>query len=386
TRGQEYTVTALELQPTAQQLRESRGRYPVEVAPMLVLPFPRPDIIAETLNAVTQDATSKYDEALAIQDYLRGFRYDTEAPVEDGYDGGGMEVIGTFLEVKRGYCVHFASAMAVMARTMGIPARIAIGYLPGTRDTDSPEGSDRYNVDSHDLHSWPELYFVGVGWVPFEPTPGRGTVPDYALPPDAATPTDTPATTGPTQAPRDTDPGFTPDTGSVAAGTAGQQNADALLRVGLSLLLALVVLLTPGIVRAIRRTRRMRRLRSGQGGAEGAWIELTDCALDLGVPVRATETPRELAARLRQLPGLGAPLEASAALGRLLVAAERERYARPGAAQPQPGPDLAGDLVLVTRAIRAGAEPRARIIASLLPASLWAAIVGRGDGRTPQGA
>lgn len=397
TRGQEYTVTALELAPTAEQLRQSRGRYPVSVSPNLVLPFPRPAIIEETALAVTEDADSNYDAAVAIQDYLRGsdFRYDTEAPVEDGYDGGGLDVVGTFLEVKTGYCVHFSSAMAVMARSLGIPARIAVGYLPGSPDSNQLDGKDVYSVDSHDLHSWPELYFVGVGWVPFEPTPGRGSVPDYALPPEEQASDDETSSPAPTQAPRSNDPGIRADTGDVPGGSGQKQDAAALLRVGLSLFLALAVLLAPGVVRALRRAGRSRRLRSGRGGAADAWAELTDTALDHGVPVRDTETPRELAGRVALLPGLSGPQgpqaeaqaePAAAALERLLVAAERHRYARPGAERPEPGPALAEDLDTVIRAVRAGAEPRTRILASLLPASLWHAVLWRRDSRTAQGA
>ena len=97
-----------------------------------------------------------------------------EAPVDDGYDGDGFEVIAEFLEKKSGYCVHFSSAMAILARMAGIPARISLGYLPGDRVV----GADTrlsYTVGTDDLHAWPELYFSGVGWVPFEPTPGAGS-------------------------------------------------------------------------------------------------------------------------------------------------------------------------------------------------------------------
>jgi len=395
TRGQTYTVTALELQPTAEQLRAARGRYPVSVAPNLKLPFPRPAIIAATAKSVTEGAASDYDAAVALQDYLRGsaFDYDTDAPVEDGYDGGGLDVIGTFLEVKRGYCVHFASAMAVMARSLSMPARIAVGYLPGSPSSSAEDDTNRYDVDSHDLHAWPELYFVGVGWVPFEPTPGRGTVPDYARPADAATPEDVPASAAPTTAPRSDDGGVTADSGAVPAAQARQQEAAAtLLRIGLSLALVLALLLTPGAVRLSLRLRRRRRIRSGSGGPADAWVELADTAVDHNVRVRGTETPRELAGRLALRPALsggaspGPGSDASAALERLLVAVERQRFARPGSGVHGTGPALAHDLGLVIGAIRADADSRTRIRAAALPASLWPAVLARRDGSAPQGA
>ncbi len=382
TRGQQYTVTALELEPTAEQLRDSGTNYPVSVAPHLSLPFPRPDIIKETTMAVTAGATSPYDAAVALQDYLRSneFSYDTEAPVEEGYDGGGVDVIGTFLEVKSGYCVHFASAMAVMARTLGIPARVSLGYLPGSPSTDIEQGDGRYNVSSQDLHSWPELYFVDIGWVPFEPTPGRGTVPDYARPADASTPESTPGENVPTSAPR-TNEGLTADTGSVGAPTSQAQEAGNLLRLGLILALVLSVMLTPGSLRGIRRVLRKRRIMRGFGGAPDAWAELTDTALDHGVQVRDTETARELADHISLLAGVTKD-DATAALQRLLVAEERHRYDRPGrSTASEEGVQLVHDLGLVIRAIHIGAEPRTRVLATALPSSLWPTVLGRIHGR-----
>ena len=124
---------------------------------------------------------------MAIQKYLRSgeFTYSLQAPVQGGYDGNGLSVLADFLAVKSGYCIHFASAMAVMARAEGIPSRIAVGYAPGrlTGDTVAVVGQGslpEYEVDARDAHAWPELYFQGLGWVPFEPTPSRGVVPDYA--------------------------------------------------------------------------------------------------------------------------------------------------------------------------------------------------------------
>jgi transglutaminase-like putative cysteine protease len=375
TRGQKYTVTALELAPTPEQLRAAGTRYPAGTRRTLALPRNRPAIIEQTARTVTAGAISPYDAAVALQEYLRGneFTYDTDAPVEQGYDGGGVDVIGKFLEVKRGYCVHFASAMAVMARTIGIPARIAIGYLPGSRSTSYIEGRDRFNVDAHDLHSWPELYFNGIGWVAFEPTPGRGTVPAYTRPTDARVPLGG-EIGAPSSAPRGADQGGqNAQDGRQAAASptvdsAGTRTASAVLAA------ILLMLMLPGAVRALRRQGRRRRSRAGPGRAAWAWDELIDTAVDHGVRVRDTETPRELAARLQLLPGLIPEGEddAAGALGRLLVAAERQRFGPPGAATTDDGTaDVAGDLDQVTRAIHAGEPGPVRIRAIVLPASLW---------------
>ncbi|MCI4657275.1 transglutaminase TgpA family protein [Cryobacterium zhongshanensis] len=380
TRGQKYTVTSLVLEPTPEQLRAATGRYPVSVDSSLRLPRNSPLIIEQTARAVTSGTATPYDAAVALQEYLRGneFTYDTTAPVADGYDGGGVDVVGTFLEVKRGYCVHFASAMAVMARSLGIPARIAIGYLPGSRSSNPIEGRDRFNVDAHDLHAWPELYFTGIGWLPFEPTPGRGTVPSYTQPTGPSIPLGGAVAGVPSTAPRPfNDSGQALPTGGGSATTPGSDTGTP-ARVALILGALVVVLAVPGGIRLLRRRRRRRDLARGTAGGAEAWRELVDTAVDFGVDVRATETPRELAARIGALPGLTGTggVVAGAALGRLLAAAERHRYGRPAAGAPQP--ELLGDLDTVSMRISMGATTAARWRARLLPASLWLFLRERG--------
>jgi transglutaminase-like putative cysteine protease len=371
TSGQRYTVTSLEVQPTREQLRQAGGRYPAGIESSLALPEDTPGIIAETAGTVTAGAESNYDAAVALQDYLRGndFSYDTEAPVEDGYDGGGGAVIATFLEVKRGYCVHFSSAMALMARSLGIPARISLGYLPGTRTTTVVGGLNRYNVDSDDLHAWPELYFTGVGWVPFEPTPGRGSVPDYALPESSAV-AGAPESGGAAPvAPRPNDnPGITG--GPSGTVTAAEDDLPGILaRVGLLVAAALVLLAVPGTLRAVRRRRRRRLLAADRAGAVLAWRELTDTALDHGVSVYDTLTARELAAAIRDRTGVGDTPQVRDALERMLVAVERAHYARQ-ASTAAGGAELLDDLDAVIRAVRQGGSAAERVRATVAPASL----------------
>ena len=101
----------------------------------------------------------------AILDYLRGghFTYDTAV----GAPPHGEDPLRYFLfSSRRGYCVHFASAMAVLARAAGLSARVVGGYVTGRRV------GDTWVVDGADAHTWPEISFAGLGWVPFEPTPG----------------------------------------------------------------------------------------------------------------------------------------------------------------------------------------------------------------------
>ena len=112
-------------------------------------------------------ATRRPRKAAAIQAFLRGgdFTYSTEP-----LPGSGYQALENFLlRDRRGYCEQFASAMAMMARVVGIPSRVAVGFLPGEREGDS------WKVSIRDMHAWPELYFAGYGWVRFEPTPASVT-------------------------------------------------------------------------------------------------------------------------------------------------------------------------------------------------------------------
>ncbi|TFD23506.1 transglutaminase TgpA family protein [Cryobacterium lyxosi] len=377
TLGQEYTVSSVELKPTAEQLRQSSSDYPASVVGNLQLPVEAPPIIGETAREVTANTTSNYDAAVAIQNYLRSsvFSYDTDAPVEAGYDGGGVGVIGMFLQEKRGYCVHFASAMAAMARTLGIPSRVSLGYLPGVKSQDLEQGLGQYNVDSHDLHAWPELYFVGVGWVKFEPTPGRGTVPNYEQAVVAGTPITTPdearATSGPALSPDR----LANDSALERGATAQSVESSKLLGIlGLSTL-GLLVLLLPAATRRMLRGSRVRRIRSGRAGAGLAWTELQHTCLDHGIPVPVTETPRVFAGRLERLRAVD-PVQKEA-LARVLLVLERSRFDRSQASSET----LADDLTLALRAVHDGASVGIRFRAIFAPTSLFAtlAAVLRGE-------
>ena len=180
-RDQQYVVTSVTPQLTAALLARASG--PVRGVPEQFLREPSnvPEVVRSTAETVTAGASTPYARAMAIQRYLRSteFSYSLQSPVQGGYDGNGLSVLADFLAQKSGYCIHFASAMAVMARLEGIPSRIAVGYAPGrpTGATVAVSGQGplpEFEVDARDAHAWPELYFQGVGWVAFEPTPSRG--------------------------------------------------------------------------------------------------------------------------------------------------------------------------------------------------------------------
>lgn len=370
TGGQRYRANRLLVEPTAAQLRNADPPRSAEFDQFLELPDDMPAIIGETTAAITTGASSPYDAAVAIQAFLRSttFDYSTEAPVEDGYDGGGFDVIAQFLETKAGYCVHFASTMAVIARDAGIPARISIGYTQGTPTQERVNGIQRVDVDSHDLHAWPELYFEGVGWVPFEPTPGRGSVPDYSRPGagDAATvpvPNTAPATPGAADR-SDLDP----DRG-LANPSGGAFGADSWwFRGSMLAILAVVILLLPAALRVGQRMTRRGRMRRGERPADAAWDELVATARDFDAGGDAAETPRALAAHLGERPAFAAEPPRDALIA-LRDAVERERY---GPSVPGPaGARLLDELAIVRSALADDATPVERARATLVPHSLF---------------
>lgn len=129
------------------------------------LPLGLDPSIGSLARRLTIGSASPLAAARAIQGYLRSdlFSYDTEV----GAPPAGQDPLSYFLfGSHRGYCVHFATAMVVLARAAGLPARMASGYVTGHR-----EGLD-WVVEGSDAHAWPEIFFAGNGWVPFEPTPG----------------------------------------------------------------------------------------------------------------------------------------------------------------------------------------------------------------------
>lgn len=353
TRGQTYTINSIKIAPTADQMRGLSSRSRPSLEPYLKLPPKMPSVIGDTAREVTRDAPTDYDKALALQQYLRngGFRYSESAPVADGYDGNGVAVIAKFLEAKAGYCVHFSSTMAVMARTLGVPSRIAVGYAPGDV-IDTRGGKNVYGNTSDDLHAWTELYFEGAGWVGFEPTPSVGNATAFAE--KDGTPTPAPGNeSDATQRPGGLDgqefgvDGVTPSTPEDTTTTR------TLVATGAGLLL---IASAPWLLRRLRRAWRMRR-----SAPDPLWAELEDTAQDFGITTSRADTPRGFAARLRARTGVDVE-----ALDRLLRQVEVARFSRSGGHVD----DGEAELRAVIRSLAAGASRAERLRAGLLPRSL----------------
>jgi transglutaminase-like putative cysteine protease len=387
-----YAVTSLAIAPTAQQLADAAGSPDASFARYLTYPNSLPQRVKDLANEATKDAKTPYDKALRLQDWLRnsgGFQYDTSQR------GTSSDAILRFLTVRKGYCEQFASTMAVMARYLGIPARVNVGFTAGQKQ---PDGT--YLVSSHDAHAWPELYFKSIGWVRFEPTPiggagqagqGSANVPAYAAAPNQVAAIGTQnggnggTGSGPSASSSDGGAGSTPtasgaaqckglggqalaqcqrDLGTNNTGAGGVVGRDIPLWLLIVIVLALVLLVAPSLIRIGIRQRRYRRARSDQvATANAAWDELRDSARDLGYSWTTSETPRQAAARLARKGKLRH--KHIEALTRLTTAVEQARYA-----------PRAGDtswVIADVRAVRAGLARRVgrgqRVRAVVFPAS-----------------
>jgi transglutaminase-like putative cysteine protease len=337
-------------------LRSASGDVPEDVQSYLGVPGTGHEDDLRALAAeITAGATTAYDQALALQSYFRDgtrFRYDTSVDAGDSDDA-----VWDFLESRRGYCVQFATSMTVLARTLDIPARLGVGFLPGELGTDRS-----YRVTGADAHAWPELYFPGTGWVRFEPTPAvqTGPPPSWSNPFAAAAPTATPSQAAPqaTSAPSaatSTAPGSTGQ--GLPGGTDDSDSSGPLVAV-----VALLVL-AAGTAAGLAWWRR----RPGPELApEVAWRRLRDRLRRAGIEWSDAHTPRQAVAAVREQVEArrGRPLtpEGDRALVALASALERERYApAPGSFDPAELQAWVGAVLtdVSTRTREAGAGPRA---------------------------
>ncbi|MBW3619905.1 MAG: DUF3488 and transglutaminase-like domain-containing protein [Actinobacteria bacterium] len=173
--GLEYRVRAAVPTPGIDELRAVQPD-PALIAPWLQLPGPHDRLAAKAQEVyAAAGATTMVDAAFALQDWFAGpdsrFVYSTDVDVLRG--AGALERF--VFETRTGYCEYYATAMAVMLRATGIPARVAVGFLPGTlttpADPDAGRDLDTYTVSTTDAHAWVEVLFPGYGWIRFEPTP-----------------------------------------------------------------------------------------------------------------------------------------------------------------------------------------------------------------------
>jgi transglutaminase-like putative cysteine protease len=380
--GLSYSMTAVvpELDPLA--LDDASSATELAGSQLTELPPGFPSAIRSLATRLTAEAPTRFQKAVAIQDFFRTEGvYELERP-----QGSGSDTLEGFLlnesnedEYLTGYCEQFAAAMAVMARSINIPARVAIGFLTPTET--NIDGTYAYRA--HDLHAWPELYFPGAGWVRFEPTPPdrAPTTPGYTqheFP--AVSETDLPSTAGAEE------PENRPSLGADPKEENPQDQADdagalpvpwRVIGMGALVLAALVALAL--LPRLVRRRRRERRLGAGP---EPVWVELRDTVVDLGLTWPAGRSPRETGSHLvhyfghpagtdpasRPRHGAGVAPEAEHALRRIVGTIEQQRYARPGSDQAA---ILKADAETVITALEGGVMAGTRRRAEWLPRSLF---------------
>jgi transglutaminase-like putative cysteine protease len=207
--GETYTTYARRYQADVQSLTRASRQYPDWITDRyLKLPSNLSPNIKNLAEQLTAKATNPYDKAKAIEAYLKAFNYtDNPTPAPAGRD----EIDYFLFETKSGYCTYFSTSMALMLRSIGIPTRVATGFIGGEYDA----ASSSWIVRGNALHAWTQAYFPGYGWVDFEPTPGRAGI---QRPPDPAsvppTPVPTPAPAGQTAPNTAETPTPTPETGA----------------------------------------------------------------------------------------------------------------------------------------------------------------------------
>ena len=340
--GDLFDIVSVEPSPSPDQLRAAGvGGVPDPI--YLELPDDIPDVVIEQTAAVTAGAANPFDAAIALQSWFRDpNQFTYSLTVQKGH---GVTAIESFFINRAGYCEQFAGTFAVMARVAGIPSRVAVGYTPGTADPDEPGWN---TVIGKNAHAWPELWFDGIGWVAFEPTPGRGApgpaegYTDVAPDQDTTGPDTVGGTTGdasavpeptapPTIFPSQLDPSVTttvarsagddvdrgsdlaprlPDEPSTAA-TEEDQGTPIPWR-WLLLELALVTLVVaPAVVRRLRRARA--RHREPAEHVAAAWERATAAAADAGVLSRPSMTTQEwIQATTAALPDARRPMRSLA--------------------------------------------------------------------------
>lgn len=332
-RSYRASVTELDPPPESFGLRRDEGQDPA----LLAVAGEATPALDAVLAQLDLTGATPARSAAAIEEYLRGpdFSYSLDLSPTLETDAAGRPLspdpLTQFLATRRGYCVQFSTAMVHLARRQGIPARVAIGYLPGT----ASDGT--FTVRGRDAHAWPELWFPEVGWLRYEPTPGDQS---GAAPPWSAYVPTTPAASAAADPGEQTSAGSPterpeiPDEQTAAAGAAPKPAAPwATQARPYAVALALLALLALGVpsVRRLRELRAMRRARDEAERVDLLWEQLLTRLRLLGWPHLSALSPREAARQLRAQ-GLAAGRDDPAyeALRRAVRLVEHARYAPDG--------------------------------------------------------
>ena len=365
-----YTVQSEEVNPKAGEILNVQ---PPSAIAAEYGSYNGPDLTQLTTiaNEHTSGAGSQLAEALKLQTWFLSshFSYSLKPDLPQT-----NWLLPFLTSVHRGFCVQFAQAFAILARVLGIPARIAVGYTGGTEEG----ATNTWEVTTADAHAWPELYFHGYGWLRFEPTPGgsngQGTaeVPAYAGGSNGSTGSEgtinprNPQAGHTGQEPgssRHVQPGRNESLARFSSGsTTKRAGSNMGLAIGIPAALFLLIA-WPALTRLLTRRRRWLSASGDAAIADAAWRELTDDLTDYGLGSAPGETPRAVATRVARQAGLDET--ATRAVSRLARAEERARYAR----LPESGAGLKAAVATVRRALAASVPRPQRLRARLLPAS-----------------
>lgn len=289
--------------PAIAEIREA----PPNIETYLSLPDDLDTGVGALAREQTRNLSTPFEKAIALESWFRSpaFRYSTN--IVPGH--GATDLAAWLLELgspnyRTGYCENFATSMAVMARTIGIPSRVVLGFTPGT-----PQGDGTIVVLDRNAHAWVELWMPTQGWVRFDPTPRGDEVnpttfervetllgfpfTDYLDVPDPEAPDISVAPRGPQPFPPDD--GFAP-VGGGSTPERGFEIPGWILRTLLWMSLGLLFLGGIPVVKWWRRKRRIRRLRTGD--IQAAWDEIVARLDDLGTPPSPADTPVEVASKV----------------------------------------------------------------------------------------
>ena len=328
--GFTYNVQAVVPDATFEDLKDTPIGGVVTGSPYLHLPRPLSPAVQQLAKEWTRGAKTDIEKLAAIQGRLRGFDYsfDLDAPTSTDY----LEEF--LLETRVGYCQQFATAFALLARHLGYPTRVVVGFLPGETNPAEP---DTYVVTGNDTHAWPEVLFNGYGWVRFEPTPRQeSSEPIYTVEEVASAPATISGAEAPSSAPgqrgREAVQG-NPD-GSTrnekpaerSGRDAREQGLDnrwresfAKIALVLAILALLFIALVP-LLKKLRSDRRYARATDTRGRAAAAFAEFQEEGAELASPRGRAESAAAYARRVATEANL--PGAAALRLARIYEAAE----------------------------------------------------------------
>jgi len=295
----------------------------------LELPNDFPTAVTNLARSITANADTPFGRAVALEKYFRSglFKYTLDTDLGDSPDA----ITQFLLHTRKGFCEQFAASFAAMARAVGVPARVAVGYQPGSFESDG-----LYHVTNRNAHAWPEVWIQGAGWIPFEPTPGFS---EPTLGIDTGGPAPKPSVVTPSTQPTPSSTSPLPTVAPTVAATPGNLGQphtltptaakhhavrDTVAVIGIAF--GAVALGVAGFFAIVsfalwRRTRRRRHDQDPRRRVLGAWAEALDQLRTAGIPPRPSATALEFALRYAPAHGVGDAGPALMELARLQSAA-----------------------------------------------------------------